>query len=391
MPEDTSAPAATPLNWRAAPYRRWAFQHVAEILPTAAIDSAPAGGSALPERLLDLDGFALPRPGGAPLTLDGFLRATCTDAMVVLHEGRVVFEHYANGMTVRTRHILMSTSKAMTGLIAGAVAHGGGLDVEAPVSSYVPELAGSAYHGATVRQLLDMRAGVVLDADQEAAYAAALSGEPGPSGERAPTFHEVLTRLTTAKGPHGGPFSYVSANTDLLGWVIERATGRDFASLASDLFWKPLGAEHSASIIVDAEGSAWCTGGFSFTTRDFARVGSLVLRGGRRGDAQIVPQTWIDDLSQGGDREAWRTGEWGAAFAGIGRVMSYRAGWYAIHDDPGLLFAMGVHGQNLFIDPANQIVIAKFSSQDRFDYPVVRLTHAAITELRRCVLAGAAG
>ncbi len=70
--------------------------------------------------------------------------------------------------------------------------------------------------------------------------------------------------------------------------------------------------------------------------------------------------------------------------------MSYRAGWYAIHDGPGLLFAMGVHGQNLFIDAANQVVIAKFSSQDRLDYPAVSLTHAAIPELSRRVLAAAA-
>jgi CubicO group peptidase (beta-lactamase class C family) len=387
MPDDITAPTATPANWRTAPFSRWAFQHVAEILPTAVIDAAP--GPALSAAPGSLDGFALARPGGA-LTLEAFLAATSTDAMVILHKGRIVFEHYANGMTAQTPHILMSVSKAMTGLVAGILAEKGELDVDAEVSTYVPEIAGSAYRGATVRDLLDMRAGVVLDAAQEAAYAAALSGEPGPSGQPAPSFHEVLASLTNAKGPHGGPFSYISANTDLLGWAIERATGRGFASLVSDLLWKPLGAQLPASILVDGEGSPWCTGGFSFTARDFARVGDLVLNGGRRGGAQIVPEAWIDDLSRGGDREAWKIGEWGVAFSGIGRVMSYRAGWYAIHDDPSLLFAMGVHGQNLFVDHANQIVIAKLSSQERFDYPVVGLTHAAIAELRRCVLAGAA-
>jgi CubicO group peptidase (beta-lactamase class C family) len=388
MPDDAPTPPATPANWRTAPFRRWAFQHVGEILPTAVIEAAP--GAATPEALQSLEGFALPGPGGATLTLDTFLEATSTDAMVILHRGQVAFERYGHGMTAQTPHILMSTSKAMTGLIAGVLADQGVLDLDAMVSDYVPEIEGSAYGGASIRHLLDMRAGVVLDPAQEAAYAAALSGEPDPSGEPAPTFHQVLASLDRAKGPHGGPFSYISANTDLLGWAIERATGLDVAALVSDLLWKPLGAEHPASIVVDAEGSPWCAGGFSFTARDFARVGALVLDGGRRGDRQIVPKAWIDDLTQGGDRNAWKTGEWGAAFSRIGGVMSYRAGWYAIHDAPDLLFAMGVHGQNLFIDHANQLVIAKLSSQDRFDYPTVSLTHAAIPELRRCVLASAA-
>jgi CubicO group peptidase (beta-lactamase class C family) len=149
-----------------------------------------------------------------------------------------------------------------------------------------------------------------------------------------------------------------------------------------------MGAERSGHIIVDGEGSPWCSGGLCVTPRDFARVGDLLVNDGRRGADEIVPKAWIDDLCDNGDREAWDTGEWRASFASIAKIMSYRAGWYAVHDDPSLLFAMGTHGQNLFIDRANRVVIAKLSSQaNRIDPRAIGLTHMALPELIRCALA----
>jgi hypothetical protein len=227
---------------------------------------------------------------------------------------------------------------------------------------------------------------VILDAQQEQDYGA-LVGK-APAAEEGPSLHELLAMLTAPDGAaHGGPFSYISANTDLVGWAIERAAGRPFASLVSELLWKPMGAEHEAYMVVDREGSPWCAGGFCATARDFARVGDLLLNDGRRGATDIVPKAWIDDLTQGGDREAWRTGEWGQTFAFISRDMSYRAGWYSVHSDPKLLFAMGTHGQNLFIDRANKLVIAKLSSQaNRIDPGAIWLTHMAVPELIRLAL-----
>jgi len=152
----------------------------------------------------------------------------------------------------------------------------------------------------------------------------------------------------------------------------------------SELLWRPIGAEHAACIAVDREGAPRCTGGLCTTARDLARLGQLVVDGGSRGSRQIIPPALIHDIAANGDPEAWKNGEFAASFGS--RRMSYRSGWYIIHNEPQILFAMGIHGQNLFVDRANRIVVAKLSSQDNpIDYRATALTHRAVAELRRCL------
>ena len=386
--DDRPTPSPADLsNWRTHPVNRWAFRHVRDILPVADVGHAPDQVRALPEAPQSLGTFALRLPDGSSLTLEQFLRATETDGMVILRDGRVVCEVYANDTTDRTPHILMSATKAVVGLLAGIVQRKGDLAIDALASDYVPEVADTAYRGATVRQLLDMRTGVVLDDDQLRAYDAASHWVPVAAGEVRPSLHEFFAHLTAPHHPHGGPFRYFSANTDLLGWVIERATGRAFADLLSTALWKPMGAAQDAYITVDRDGAPRCTGGLCATVRDFARIGQLVAQNGRRDATEVVPAAWIDDIAAGGDRAAWRDGEWGQTFAPISRQMSYRSGWYTIDDEPQTLFAMGVYGQNLFVDRTNGLVIAKVSSQrSAIDARALALTHRAVPEIRRCVL-----
>ena len=381
----SGAEGANLSNWRTAPFNRWAFHNVRAIIPSADIENAPNAALMLPKASLPLDEFQLRLADGSSLNLEGFLHATSSDGLVIVHDGRIVHEFYGNGTTEHTPHILMSATKSVVGLIAGILHRNGDLDVEALVSDYVPEIARTAYQGATIRHLLDMRTGVVLDASQQAAYAAATGWEPIAPGEAPRDLHSFFKTMTASHNGHGGPFSYVSANTDLLGWAIERATGQTFASLVSVLLWKPMGAEHDAYITVDREGAPRCTGGLCATTRDFARIGHLLLQNGSRGSDDVIPAAWIDDVAEQGDRDAWKKGEFAAAFAGMD--MSYRSGWYVINGEPQTLFAMGIHGQNLFVDRANRLVVAKVSSQDSpTDYQAVPLTHRAVAEIRRCLL-----
>ena len=378
-------------NWRTAPFSRWAFRNIRSILPVADIESAPGSAWALPARPVSFDGFSLRRPNGSTLDLQGFLQATATDGLIVLHEGRIAFEFYDGGMDRDTPHILMSATKSITGLMAGILAGRGELDIDADVTAYVPEVATTAYRGATIRQLLDMRAGIVLDAGGLQAYADASGWEPVAPGET-PNLHDFFATMRAQAKPHGGPFSYVSTNTDLLGWAIERAAGRSFASLVGTLLWKPMGASGETFITVDAKGAPRCTGGFCATLRDFARLGQLVLMQGRRDSNQIIPAEWIDDIRHNGDTDAWREGQWRDSFAAISKNMHYRGGWYVIDDAPQLLFAMGIHGQNLFIDAANRLVIAKVSSWAQpVDGLAIWLTHKAVTEFARCLNEAASG
>jgi CubicO group peptidase (beta-lactamase class C family) len=170
----------------------------------------------------------------------------------------------------------------------------------------------------------------------------------------------------------------------LLGWAIERATGQTIAALLSARLWKPMGAEDRAYITLDRKGLARCAGGLCATARDFARLGQLIVDNGQRGARQIVPAPVISDITDNGDADAWKNGEWGKSFASISTNMRYRSGWYLVDDQPKTMFAMGIHGQNLFIDRANRIVVAKLSSwKQRIDYVPLWATHRGFERLQR--------
>lgn len=373
-------------NWRTTPYSRWAFHDVREIIPVADIKRDPRVAVSLPHPAISIDGFNLALRDGSGLDLPGFLDATATDALVVMIDGRIAYEFYGNGTTEHTPHILMSATKAVVGLIVGILQSNGDIDVGADASRYMPELAPTAYRGATIRQLLDMRTNITLDEEQLRAYLNATNWEPVAPGEIPQGFRRFFEQLKIPAAPHGGPFKYISANTDLLGLVIERATGRKFASLVGELLWKPMGAEHGAYVTVDRDGAPRGTGGLCATARDFARIGQLMVGQGRGKSGNILPKAWIDDIAENGDREAWRS-EWGKAFAAIGTDMNYRSGWYIVVGEPKTMFAIGIYGQNLFVDQANGIVVAKVSSQSApVDYEAMALTHLAIPEIRRCLL-----
>ena len=361
-------------NWRAAPFNRWGFQHVRELIPTADIPNDRHRVHELPAEKRNLD-VRIEPDAGEPLTFERFLAETDTDGLVILRGGRMVAEHYANGMTPETPHILMSVSKSMMGLLFGSL----GIDPERLVTDFVPEIAATAYAGATVRHLLDMRAGVKFDEDYLATsgpiveYRKATGWNALGPGETAGDLHSFYKVLTGRDGPHGGRFHYISVNSDLLGWVIERATGRRYADLASEHLWKAVGAERSAYITVDRLGAPRCAGGMCVTVRDLARVGQWMIE---------HPSPWIEDIEKNGDRAAWDKGSFVPYFPGL--PIHYRSQWYVLHGAAPLIFGLGIHGQNLFIDRKNNLVIAKVSSQAApLDAPRIALTMRAVSQLRK--------
>lgn len=386
---DASANAGVNLsNWRTSPFNEWAFGHVDALIDCAVIE---AGDEArvLPETPLSFSDFAWSDDNGQRQDLLDTLRATATDGWVVLHQGSVIHEYYAPGHGPDTRHILMSVTKSVTGLIAGQLVEQGQLDPQARVTDYVPEMAGSAYDNASVRDLLDMRVGLSMEAGQLTAYRQAMGWDPVPEGHERPSQQGFLSHLKAHATGHGGAFSYISANTDLLGWVLERAGGERFARMASEGLWHPMGAAADAQITIDAVGSARTAGGLCATTRDLARLGQLLVDGGQRAGRPIVPADWWHDIQHNGDRDAWNNGEFAAGFPGL--PMSYRSGWYVIHGQAPMLFAMGIHGQHLFVDPALELVVAKVSSLAEPSDPVaIGRTLRCVNEIRRS-LAHASG
>jgi len=374
-------------NWQSPPFSEWAFQNVCEIVSSARIEAGPGDSLPLPQEHRALDHFRLESANRAPMNLGEFQEATQTDALIVVIDGRIAYEFYDHGMTPTTRHILMSASKSIVGLIVGILLHRGSLDLDEQISRLLPEVAHTGYRSATFRHVLDMRTGVRLSPVEQATYEAATNWVPLQQGAQVTDLRAFFTTLQSRLNPHGGPFSYVSANTDLLGWALERASGKSIAALVTELLWKPMGAECGAYVTVDRGGLARCTGGFCMTARDLARIGQLLVDGGRHRDREVIPEAWIDDIAGNGDRQAWKNGEFAKYFPY--ETMSYRSGWYVIHDEPQILFAMGIYGQNLFVDRANRLVIAKLSSHKvPLDYAAIALTHQAVQEIRRCLIGG---
>jgi CubicO group peptidase (beta-lactamase class C family) len=353
-------------NWRLPPWNTWAFQHVPELIPVMRIAHDPARVSPLLEAARDLGSLAFTGPGGASWTVARMLPETATDGFVVLHKGQVAFEWYGNGLGAGDPHIIFSVSKSITGILAGILVERGQLDPDAPVMRYVPEAAGSVYGDATVRHVLDMTVGIAfvenyLDTTSDyARYRVATGWNPIADPAHATDLRSFLVTLRRDENPHGAKFHYVSPNSDMLGWILERAGGQPFARLVTELIWQKLGTEADAHVTVDRAGAARAAGGICVTQRDLARFGEMVRNFGRAGDEQIAPRRWIEDILTNGDQRAWLAQPTAAKFLPAGR---YRSQWYMIGNASGAHCAIGIHGQWIYIDPAAEMVIAKLSSQ----------------------------
>lgn len=368
-------------NWRNAPWNVWAFRHISELIPTARIPASSPGT----EEKIDPTALISEKVtiAGESLAIRDILTQTWTDALVVMKSGRFAADYHAANFTMQSRHIMFSSSKSVTGVLAGILKGEGLLDPQAPVSHYVPELTASAFGDATVRHVLDMRTSLSFTEDygdprgEFARYRRAGLLDPQLPGEKQETLIEFLASLKKGTGAHGGPFHYCSPNSDVLGLVVERAAGERFAALAASRLWQPLELRADGIVTVDIEGSARAGGGLSMTPRDLARIGEMMRTGGRTGERQVVPADWVADTIRGGDAAAWRNG----SFAEWLPSGSYRNQWYQTGNASRAFFALGIHGQWLYVDPAAEMVIVKFSSQP---FPIkneAKSLHLALFEI----------
>ena len=351
-------------NWRRAPFSAWGFRNVRRLLPTANI-AASSRAVPLEMSLEEIGHVGFNGHDGTPTSVRQALRATDTDAFVVLRRGRIAAEWYSDGMNATTPHIVFSVSKSICGTLGGILVDRGLLDPDDGVVDYVPELASSVYAGCTVRHLLDMAVGIAFNEDYEdpkgdvVRYRHAAGWDPVPAGEPPIDLRSFLALQRPDGQKHGELFHYVSTNTDVLGWVYERACDQPYADILSEYLWTPLGAEHDAYITVDARDAMRAAGGVCVTPRDLARFGEMVRRRGLAGDRQVVPGSWIDDINQRGDPDAWARSEMAELFP----QASYRSQWYRVDRDRGVLIAFGIHGQFIYIHPEAELVVIRMASE----------------------------
>ena len=377
-PRNPGGPLIPRDEWDLAPYNRWAFQNVRQMVPTSEVWRGPGPVMPLPEAMQDLAGVRFEIDGNLQ-SIGQFLDDSFTDGFLVLSKGKVVAERYMNRMQQRTTHLSQSVAKSVVGTVAGILNGRGELDFNAPVTEYLPDLARTAYRGATVQQVMDMTSGVHFDetytapdshiakVDRACGWKELVPGWPE-------TMWQLILELTESEAAHGESFRYRSIETDVNGFILQQISGLALSELVSRELWAPMGAEEDAYFTVDRSGYGLADGGFNATLRDYARFGQLIVDGGMAHGRQIVPRAFIDDLPNGDH----------AIFGGDNRIVlpkgAYHNQFWIEEAGRPVVMCRGVFGQLIYIDRAAEFVAVKLSTWP--DYTNPRRTRTALAAVR---------
>jgi CubicO group peptidase (beta-lactamase class C family) len=358
----------TTASWGVPPHNRWSFQHVQELFPTCRLARDPSAALVLPTAAKDVMQLGFKATEGQRTSVGEFLGEACCDAFLVLHRGRVIAEHYFNGMSASSHHLLNSVTKSFVGMLAGIAVERGQLEPSSPLTRYLPELNSAAWHGTTVRHLLDMTAAVKYAedyADPETDFwneSAVVGWRPALKNSKTPrTLFDYARSLDSQDMENGSSFQYRTVCTNVIGMVLERAMGAQLAKLLETEIWSKLCAQHDASIVVDPSGFPYVGAGMNACARDLAHFGLMMINDGMFNGQQVVPPTWIADTVKGdsSSKECFAKGAYGDDAPG----WHFRNQVWVASSDPALMLTIGIHGQYVYMDRGRDLVIVMLSSQ----------------------------
>lgn len=308
------------------------------------------------------DGPVTPLPAGPPLEMSAEINAWIVDAdltsLLVLKRGEVVFEDYYLGTTADDQRISWSLAKSFVSALFGVLLEEGAIgSLDDPVTQYAPKLAGTAYDGATIRNVLQMTSGVVFDEDyldqrsdiQRMGRVLALGG----------LMDDFTASFTEIDAGRGARWNYVSLDTHVIGMVIRGATGRSMADLMSEKIIVPLGLESEPRFVSDGAGVAIVLGGLIMTTRDYARFAQMIAQNGQWDGRQIVPADWIAQTTVA------------SAPTEAGQIGYGYQWWIPVGAETGEFLGRGIYGQYLYIDQVRDVVIVTTAADLQFREPGV--------------------
>ena len=380
-------------NYFSFPKLRWSVCHLREFLPTEEISRGIGAPVPLdypsPSEFADLrseiDALTFkPQNSDEEMTWEESLYTNYTDGMLILHKGEVVYERYFGCLEEDGKHAIMSMTKSITGLLGEILVAEGVLDDTLLVRDVIPEIGDSAFANATVRQVMDMTTGVQYSenySDPNAdiwVYSRAASPLPKPADYEGPDGYWEYLQQVKPEGNHGDEFHYKTINSDMLGWMISRVTGKAVTDLASERLWRHIGAEQDAYQTVDGKGVPFAGGGVTAGLRDLGRLGQMMLNGGEINGERLFPAEVVEKISAGGDRS-----KFGDGFPTFGPG-SYTSQWWVLHNDHGAYAARGVHGQTIYVDPTAEMVLVRLASfpraQNGFIDPTSLPAYQAVAE-----------
>ncbi|MBR8534076.1 serine hydrolase [Carboxylicivirga sediminis] len=353
-------------NWAMYPFNRWGFLNVQRIHNTTNIDNGYGPSIPFERSIQNMDKLTVGLDGDQQFDLRELLEIYNTDAFVVLHKGQLVYERFWNDMTPLSPHWAASTSKSVIGTVAAILIDRGTLDPDAMVKDIIPELSKSGFAKATVRQLLDMSAGTAWDESIEALmneqsfarqYGAAANSWQ-IKGYEGGGIMDFLPSVSQER-KHGESFLYNSPTVDVLGWVLNRVTGKTLEQNVSDELWRHLGAEGQAIYLIDGAGIAWATGGLSAPVYDFAKFGLLMQQGGLMNGQRVFSSSVTSDIINNGNRDEFING----SHADLYPNGTYRNYWWVKGDADNSFLAKGIYGQYIYVNPTKEVVIVRFASE----------------------------
>ena len=316
------------------------FRNYDKIFPSRDV---PAGGIIYPlpatasARLRELR-F---RHAGRSWSLDDYFAETNVAGLLILDDGKIVYERYGLGNTPQTRWVSYSVAKSVTSMLVGAAIQDGYIaGVDEPVTAYLPRLAGSAYDRTSIRQLMQMASGVEWDETYD---------DPD-SDVYIDNWGSLFLQRYLAKKPRvaepGAEFNYNTAETNLVGTLVRAAIGNNLSTYLSEKIWRPFGMEAAAKWTLTEPGGGEFGGCcLNATLRDYARLGLFALNGGRQADgARVLPEGWMRESVQPSP-----------ANPGYGYL------WWLVDDTA--FRASGIFGQRIYIDPAGGVVIAQHAAR----------------------------
>ncbi|WP_299974866.1 serine hydrolase [uncultured Pseudoteredinibacter sp.] len=367
-------------NWPLPPYNRWALRNMG-ILHTLMIPRAGDVFEIPRAKQQDLSSLQFEHRGKR-YSVAQSLAADQTDGIVVLKGGEIVWEAYYDGFGPHDHHLWASSTKSLIGMAAGILVERGQIDLEKKISDYLPELKSSAWSRASVQDTLNMSTAI----DYQEAM---ISSQPGSiafeyfkrigllpafdlmmlkqdSDQTPRSVRPLLQRFqANTELPTAHIFQYQSPNVDVIGWLIERVSGKSLKAFITEEIWSKLGAEHDAFITADSGFVPVATGGMNTTLRDFARFGVAIMNDGKVAGQQVFPQSSVQAITeisaqnkQGVKRSVYRQAT--SRFYDS-ELQGYKNFWW-VHDEKGVFTARGIYGQILYIDKPKDILIATFAS-----------------------------
>ncbi|QFU76618.1 class A beta-lactamase-related serine hydrolase [Halioglobus maricola] len=340
------------------------FRHMERFVPTSAMTASPQpwklGENSASLRFVgEMD--------GEPMDVNAFVEHSGTSSLLVIHDGKVIYEHYGHGDTADSLHISFSVAKSFTSTLVGiALAEGAIESLDDPIRKYLPELTSATFDDVTVKHILQMSSGVRFNetyTDPNSDINRMTAMVPPMS------YLEYINTLGRAQAP--GKFNhYASINTQLLGLLLARTTGETMTDYMQEKLWHPLGMESQGLWMLDAQGHEFAMGGLAATARDYAKLGLLYLDHGKRGDKQIVPASWVK-AAVTPDEPHLMPGK----NPGSSNTSGYQYQWWTPRDWDGDFLARGIWGQSIYVHPGNRVVIVRLAANARNFEPAHKLAN----------------